>query len=224
MMHKVSLNLNFAGVMLPVAQDDQGRDIVPLKPISDIFGLQWSRQKKKFGIKDEACGVHMYPAGPEKPAKTAGESAENGTADEPKPPYLARRLGLCLAEFNFAGQSRQMLAIRLDRVAAYLYRLNPEQVRTGGNVDGADFLQQKQEEWDDVLHQYESAEGIMSRNERMAQTAQIQAARALLSAIKEKRVSEDPQQRLILEQLIQSMARKVGISYQPDMLDQGKTK
>ncbi len=219
-MHKVSLNLNFAGVMLPVTQDAQGRDIVPLKPISDVFGLQWSRQKKKFGVKDETCGVPLYPADPEKPTEQGPESAGNAGADQPKLPYLARRLGVCLAEFNFAGQSRQMLAIRLDRVAAYLNTINPEQVRAGGNVDGADFLLQKQEEWDDVLHQYESAGGIMSRNERLAQAAQIQAARALLSAIKEKRMSEDPQQRLILEQLIQSMARKAGVSYQPDMLDQ----
>jgi len=221
MMHKVSLNLNFAGVMLPVAQDDQGRDIVPLKPISDIFGLKWRTQARKFGLNDDTCTPHKGGAGIEKPDETSPELAENCPADEPKLPYLARRLGLCLADFNFAGQVRQMLAIRLDRVAAYLNTISPDRVRAGGNVDGADFLLQKQEEWDDVLHQYESAEGIMSRNERMAQTAQIQAARALLSAIKEKRVSEDPKQRLVLEQLIHTMARKVGISYQPDMLDQG---
>ena len=219
-MHKVSLNLNFAGVMLPVAQDDQGRDIVPLKPISDVFGLRWKQQVVKLMGNGASCPLDNGGASPEKPAQMASPSAQNG-ADEPKLPYLARRLGLCYADFFFADKTRRMLAIRLDRVAAYLNTINPDRVRAGGNVDGADFLLQKQEEWDDVLHQYESAEGIMSRNERLAQAAQIQAARALLSAIKEKRMSEDPQQRLILEQLIHTMARKAGISYQPDMLDQG---
>lgn len=34
--------------------------------------------------------------------------------------------------------------------------INPERVRANGNITGADFLQQKIEEWANALHDYES--------------------------------------------------------------------
>lgn len=55
----------------------------------------------------------------------------------------------------YADQHREMVCIRLDRVAAYLNTINPERVRANGNEDGAAFLEQKQEEWDDLIHAYE---------------------------------------------------------------------
>ena len=53
-----------------------------------------------------------------------------------------------------------MVCIRINRVEAYLNNLHPELVRAGGNTDGADFLEEKQNEWDDVLHAYEQAKGM----------------------------------------------------------------
>lgn len=43
----ISMQVNFAGVMLPVTTNEQGQQMVPLKPITDIVGIQWERQRTK---------------------------------------------------------------------------------------------------------------------------------------------------------------------------------
>lgn len=40
--------IEFSGVALPVLRDDFGHAIVPLRPITDVFGLQWEGQRKKL--------------------------------------------------------------------------------------------------------------------------------------------------------------------------------
>ena len=121
----ITLNLEFAGVILPTSQSEKGEGIVPVKLISDIFGLSWKRQYRRL-----------------------------------QTPYFTRRLGVCMGHMAHAGQSREMVCIRIDRVEAYLNSLSPESVRAVGNIDGAEFLEAKQSEWDDVIHAYEKAKGL----------------------------------------------------------------
>ncbi len=71
-------------------------------------------------------------------------------------PYFVRRMGLCVGDIPYAGQTRQMLRIRVDRVQAFLNTINPDSVRAAGNIDSADWLEAKHAEWDDVLHAWES--------------------------------------------------------------------
>lgn len=124
MQQAISLNLNFSGVVLPVVDCEDGVQRVPLKPICEVIGIDWSNQHKKM-----------------------------------QAPYFARRLGVCIEDILYAGQSRQMVMIRLDRVAAYLNMLNPESVRAAGNEAAADFLEAKHREWDDLIHAYELQRG-----------------------------------------------------------------
>lgn len=71
-------------------------------------------------------------------------------------PYYVRRLGLCVGDIPYAGQTRQMLLVRVDRVESFLNTVSPDSVRAAGNVDSADWLEAKHAEWDDVLHAWES--------------------------------------------------------------------
>ena len=75
--------------------------------------------------------------------------------------YLARRLGTCTPVIRGAGQDREQVSIRVDRVASFLSTINPDRVRAAGNVDSADWLEAKHQEWDDVLHSYEMALGAI---------------------------------------------------------------
>lgn len=72
-------------------------------------------------------------------------------------PYFVRRMGICIEDILYAGQTRQMVTIRVDRVEAYLNTLNPELIRAAGNTDSADWLEAKHREWDDLLHDYEKS-------------------------------------------------------------------
>lgn len=123
-MNKISINLNFSGAVLPVVDHEDGYQRVPLKPICDVIGVDWERQRKKV-----------------------------------QTPYLTRRLGTCTQQMYWAGQEREMVVIRFDRVAAYLNTINPESVRGAGNEEAADFLERKHQEWDDLIHAYELHRG-----------------------------------------------------------------
>jgi hypothetical protein len=43
----IHLSFEFSGALLPVVQDDDGNDLVPLKPVSDLIGLHWETQRLK---------------------------------------------------------------------------------------------------------------------------------------------------------------------------------
>lgn len=77
--------------------------------------------------------------------------------------YLSRRLGICTMEIHWAGQDREMVVLRLDRVASYLMSINPDSVRGAGNESAADYLEAKHQEWDDLLHAYELQRGDLFR-------------------------------------------------------------
>ena len=71
-MSKISFSIEYAGIQLPVAKNANGEDVTPLKPISDLFGLQWERQRKKITQSEflnrflGVCTVPMYGAGGQK--------------------------------------------------------------------------------------------------------------------------------------------------------------
>ncbi len=179
----VSMNLEFAGVVLPVAQDENGRDVVPLKPIAEVFGLEWARQFRRI--------------------------QELGTA---------RRMGTCVVPMYNAGQAREMVCIRLDRVAAWLNTLNPERVRAAGNADGADFLEAKQTEWDDLLHAYELERGgVFATQAARSAAARERQMRLLYTGLKLKNATGDARDRQVLTKLCEQTAAELGVPYQPEL-------
>lgn len=46
-MSKIVFSIQYAGLTLPVAKNDKGEDVTPLKPIAELFGLSWTDQHKK---------------------------------------------------------------------------------------------------------------------------------------------------------------------------------
>ncbi|MCW5625961.1 MAG: hypothetical protein KIT73_14715 [Burkholderiales bacterium] len=199
-MNKLVLSLDFAGVVLPIVSDEQGRDVVPLKPISDLFGLEWARQFKKTSSKDSTSVV---------PAPNAGPTGDDD--------WAAVRLGRCLVSLPWAGQTREMVCIRVDRVAAFLNTINPNKVHAAGNVRGAEFLTRKQMEWDDVLHAYELASGQFLQRTKAEAAAKVLNIRTYLAIAKEKRATEKPHDRAALEALQAKVATDLGIAFQPEL-------
>lgn len=127
--------------------------------------------------------------------------------------YLARRLGTCTPVIRGADQDREMVAIRLDRVASFLSTINPDRVRAAGNEDAADWLEAKHQEWDEVLHQYELAKGDMFREKSARNTA----IRTFLAVAKEKRVAADNADRKALGAILKGLADDLNIPYQHEL-------
>ncbi|MFH2082056.1 MAG: hypothetical protein ABIK08_11295 [Pseudomonadota bacterium] len=193
--------LEFAGAMLPVVVDEAGQDMVPLKPICEAVGIKWEEQRRKFGLKSDTCTPDDRGAG----------SGNDG--------YYARRMGVAIRGIPYAGQMREMVCIRLDRVVAFLNSINPENVRGAGNQKAADFLEEKHAEWDAVLHDYELKKGGLLERASGAEKSRSVNMRLYLSVLREKRVTDHKPDRLVLEAVSRDLAKDLGIPYQSDLLD-----
>lgn len=77
---------------------------------------------------------------------------------------VKKQLGVCLISIQFAGQVRSMTMIRIDRVAGFLNRINPNCVRGAGNASSADFIELKRNEWDGAIHLFEKECGRIFRS------------------------------------------------------------
>lgn len=47
-MSKIAFTIQYAGLTLQIGKNANGDDVTPLKPISDLFGLQWEVQREKI--------------------------------------------------------------------------------------------------------------------------------------------------------------------------------
>jgi len=112
-----------------------------------------------------------------------------------------------------------MVCIRMDRVAAFLNQVNPVSVRGGGNEIGADFLEAKQCEWDDLLHKYETRQGGMLQSISTETRTKAINIRLYLSVLRAKRDTRDDRDRKALSLMAESLAAEAGAPYQPDLLD-----
>ena len=188
-MSKITFSIAYAGLQLPIVQNEKGQDVTPLKPIADLFGLQWETQRKKV----------------------------TGSG------FLPRRLGTCTVSGHGAGgQIREQTCILLSRVAGYLMSINPDQVRVRGNADGADFLEQKIEEWDDALHEYEEVGVAVNLNhiktQRLlhGQRAQFFQSFGILNK------TSDLGARKAIASVMGQMADELGVPLQLDLVDAAK--
>ncbi len=177
----IKIQLEFAGVLLPVELNEKRQEIVPLKPIADLIGLDWETQRKKVNSD-----------------------------------YLSKRLGTCTElMLGDAGQRREMICIRLDRVAAYLNTINPERVRSNGNESAADFLEKKHEEWDEVINAYEHGFGMFAG--KKAASRKQPTVRDFLSVLKAKKQAETESERQVMNTLAQNLAEELGAPFQPEL-------
>jgi len=181
----VQMSITYAGLSLQVIKHE-GRDYVPLKPISDLFGLRWDRQREKL-------------------VKSA---------------YLRRFLGFCTPVYGGAScQKQEENCILLSRVAAFLMSLSPGQIRSHGNVDGADFLEEKINEWADALHDYEELGVALNVNHAKVQAELRKQRTAFAQMIAAKSKAQDIIERKALGSVIGQMAEELGAPYQQDLID-----
>lgn len=115
--------------------------------------------------------------------------------------YLHRRLGVKVTPSR--GGQKADICIRIDRVTAFLYSLNPEMVRGKGNAEAADWLEAKHSEWDDALHDYET-HGVALKAGRS------NAVTEALNLLKAKHTAK-PEDRAWIDHLLQQQLQLLGI-------------
>lgn len=199
---KIVFSIMYAGLTLPVVKNEQGQDVTPLKPISDLFGLRWRQQLEKVSKSEYlrrylgVCTLASSRAGSQKTPDSDTCTLTSGGADD---------------------QKREQTCILVKRVAAFLMSISPEMVRAKGNTDGAKFLEEKQEEWADALHDYEEI-GVAVNTNHIKQQEQTRKLRtAFFQAMGVQNKTENPAARKAIGQVVQQMAAELGVAYQPDL-------
>lgn len=187
-----SIVIHYAGLDLPVVKTEDGTEVVPLKPLADLFGLKWEAQREKVndGFYPRYLGICTQKAWVATPFK-GGASGEN----------------------------QEQTCIRLDRVAAYLMTINPDRVRAKGNEVGAVYLEAKLTEWADALHDYESVGLAINTHHLALENQRMKVRQHIVNLIKAQQASADPANRKLVASLIQEAATKAGYEYTPDLLD-----
>lgn len=129
--------IHFHGLTLLVVEHE-GREFVPLKPLSDLAGIDWRSAKRSM------------------------EHPENVTlmgAKWLKSPVFAGHGGDMTP-------TPDTLFIQLDRARLYLARINTARMKAQGNVDGAEVLLTLQIEWAEALHAYETTGMAVKKGHR----------------------------------------------------------
>lgn len=202
-MSHIRVTITYAGIEIPVVKDALGRDATPLKPIVDLFGLQWRDQRKRV-VENEyylnRLGITEVEPGGDIPPCEAHPGGDIPTSCASKnSTYLPTVL------------------IRVDRVATYLSSINPARVRAAGNEDGARFLMEKQSEWDDALHDYEELGVAVNLRHERTQAALVKHSLAFARIVATRSKTSDATDRAALGQLLARLARDMDVTYQLEL-------
>lgn len=119
-------SIEFCGVQLPIIKCEDEKDRVQFKSLSDAIGINWDSQKRTILKKDYLVSRYGVILG----------GTRTPQSDEKRP-------------------TKEHYLVRVDRIEAFLFNLNPQNIIAKGNIDGAEWLIKKQDEWADVLHKYE---------------------------------------------------------------------
>lgn len=213
MFEEIEVRIRYAGLKLDVLTDESGVQMTPLKDIVGLFGLQWQRQRQRLLASDYykmRFGIVEVDAKPV-------ESANSGVVDAQKPGQNTGEL-THMCEQPEAKSPPPEVFIRLDRVAAYLTTINPERVRAAGNEEGARFLMAKQQEWDDVLHKYESMRATFETKKEHAELVLDRRRATLLKALRVQKEMENERARAIAGCIVNQLSAELGVPYQLELV------
>jgi hypothetical protein len=184
-----------------------------MRPLVEQIGLDWRGQKR--GLLDDDA-VLFYGT----------LSLEEGNIVQPACKYSLKNAVLPnysseepqkIATFCSDDVQKDTLFIRLRRVQMYIARISIGHVRgTGGNHSSAEYLLALHEEWAEALHDYETT-GIAIKSSHASH--EYNQIKSFLALCKEKRVTDNPNDRQVLNSLMKACAEKMGHPYQSDLID-----
>ena len=126
--------INFHGLTMIVVAFE-GIEYIYAKPISDLAGVHWRKQKRTLMEEENAI---LYGSRVLKHPVLASGGGPRATPSE-------------------------SVYIRLDRARMFLARINTRQMKAQGNINAAEELLKLQIEWAEVLHKYETVGAVYKK-------------------------------------------------------------
>jgi hypothetical protein len=224
-MNKINISINYAGLPVQVTKLADG-DNVKLKQVCDGVGIDWKNQRRKILESDwlrRRFGIKIVETGGLKPPKNPGNIPKNDLSGGDVTPKKGENTPQNDPLWEASLPKNGEIFIRLSKVAAFLTTINPDLVRSHGNISSADWLEAKITEWDDAIHDYEEIGVAVNLNHVKHQELLLKQQRHIAQLIAIKNKTEPPHDRKLLEQMIGSGAKESGLVYQPDLIDTGST-
>ncbi len=194
--------IRFHGLTLLVVQADVTH-YVPIKPVSDLLGLDWRNQRAAVQTGDNAVlygtrrlispVINAVLGGLKTPLPHPGEPSDDDFDTENSSQNSDRRADLY---------------IRLDRAQMFLARVNTTRVRSNGNVDAANYLLALQIEWAEALHAYQ-LHGVAVKKGAMED-------RKMLGDLMKSRVLAAPREKRAFDRMIADALHEIGYPIEDD--------
>lgn len=172
--------LDFHGSNLVVVEHE-GIDHVYAKRISDLVNLDWRTQKKQI-LSDDST-VLLGTKELMHPVFALG--------DELKPPTKG-------------------VYIRLDRVIAFLFRVNTGRMKANNNVEAAERLLELQVEWAEALHNYETKGFAIKQNHYLTRDQARKEEIHFIKLIKDRNQTTNKDEQNVINSLIRNLATELG--------------
>lgn len=217
----VVMYITYAGILVRVVKFN-GVEYVLLKTISDAVGVDWKRQRQKV-IDSQWLRRRLGVIEADLLAETANSGGHMSTSNGDSGGHISPSDSDFVGDISPSNSTAGLpIYIRLDRVAAFLGTINPDKVRGAGNESAAEHLESKISEWDDALHDYEELGFAINLNHAKSQESlrKQRASFAQMIGVKNRTPSQNDRQALSM--VIGQMANELGISYQPDLIDEEK--
>lgn len=206
----------FHGLQLTVVKH-QGKEYIPIRPISDLLGMLWSTTKRSVfsGDSPRLYGTIELPM----PVfnQYEGENSNTGVkkiVSESENHSENPELDHSQQQFATPRGSKTGVWVELKQVYLFLARTNTNQLRNNGNEKGADYLLQLQKEWGEALYHYET-HGVAhkkSNDSRMVQLTKLFTTR---------NATRNPKEQAALTALIQQQFAELGqpLEQEPDLFN-----
>lgn len=214
----VQLVINYAGLSLLVSKDSKGNDITALKPISDMFGLIWHKQKAKVLRDAELFGIVLVDRKTGNEISGTPRCIESADSDTPRcidtPDFEQKTASDAPADFE--------VMIRVDSVIYYMMNISVARIKSqDGNEDGKALLVSKIKEWKAALHDYETYGFAINHSHDQFKSSKNRARREFFSSCKTLNEISDAPLRKAAYQILSEMADELGAGahFQKDLLD-----
>jgi len=167
-----------------------GIDYIPAKPLCDLAGVNWRTARRTLETGDNA---RLFGTKRLVPPQIEGLNGHLMVKTGGGGGYKASPLDI-----------ESVLCMRMDCSRGYLFKISTDRMRAKGNHDGADQLHALQKEWAKVLHAYET-HGIAVKAGR------ANKPRELLQWVRLRDSLKDPQQRRIVEAILDDELNALGL-------------
>lgn len=190
---------------------------VSARGTTDVFSLDWRTQKRQLEDKDSIILYGVIdistPEFSEDRESGLTITSKNGVENTDFASQASRKSG-------YHADREDVIFIRMDRAMMFIAQVSTAHMRAKGNNEGADAILAKRIEFAQALHDYETLGIAINSNYFGQEQIQLKKQDTVLKAVRLLNATESKPERRVVQGMIAALSPELGLSYQPDLIDQ----